>query len=53
MESISKYNIHGIKYVKLTELNELIRDMKQKALAGTEPGYMELTRISACRLCWR
>lgn len=41
MESISKYNIHGIDYVKLTELNELIRDMKQKAAAGTEPGYME------------
>ena len=41
MESISKYNIHGIEYVKLTELNELIRDMKQKAAAGTEPGYME------------
>ena len=41
MESISKYNIHGIEYVELTELNELIRDMKQKAAAGTEPGYME------------
>jgi len=41
MESISKYNIHGIEYVKLTELNELIRDMKQKASEGTEPGYIE------------
>ena len=41
MESISKYNIHGIEYVKLTELNELIRDMKRKASKGTEPGYIE------------
>lgn len=50
MESISKYNIHGIEYVKLTELNALIRDMKQKASAGTEPGYMETNpekRVSA------
>lgn len=41
MESISKYNIHGIEYVKLTELNDLIRDMKRKAKDGTEPGYIE------------
>ena len=42
MESISKYNIHGIEYVKLTELNELIRDMKQKALAGIHPDELEI-----------
>lgn len=41
MESISKYNIHGIDYVKLTELNDLICEMKRKAQEGTEPGYME------------
>jgi hypothetical protein len=41
MESISKYNIHGIDYVKVSELNDLIRDMKRKAQAGTEPGYIE------------
>ena len=41
METISKYNLHGIDYVKLTELNDLIREMKKKAQAGTEPGYIE------------
>ena len=39
MESISKYNLNGIEYVKLTELNELIKDMKRKSLDGREPGY--------------
>ena len=40
MESISKYNLNGIEYVKLTELNELIKDMKRKSFDGTEPGYI-------------
>lgn len=40
MESISKYNLNGIEYVKLTELNELIKDMKRKSLDGTEAGYI-------------
>lgn len=40
MESISKYNLNGIEYVKLTELNELIKAMKRKSLDGTEPGYI-------------
>ena len=34
MESISKYNLNGIEYVKLTELNELIKGMKRKSLDG-------------------
>lgn len=44
MESISKYNIHGIDYVKLNELNDLIYSMKRKAYAGEEPGYMNANR---------
>ena len=40
MESISKYNLNGIEYVKLTELNELIKAMKRKSLDGTEAGYI-------------
>lgn len=40
MESISKYNLNGIEYVELTELNELIKDMKRKCLDGAEPGYI-------------
>ena len=40
MESISKYNLNGIEYVKLEELNDLIRDMKRKSIDGTEPGYI-------------
>ena len=50
MEAISKYNIMGNDYVRLDELNELIRDMKRKAREGKEPGYMcsvESERISA------
>ena len=50
MESISKYNIHGVEYVKLDELNELIRQMKRKASEGEEPGYIcddENERIAA------
>ena len=39
MESISKYNLNGIEYVKLSELNELIKAMKRKSLDGREPGY--------------
>lgn len=39
MESISKYNLNGIEYVKLSELNELIKAMKRKCLDGREPGY--------------
>ena len=40
MESISKYNLNGIEYVKLSELNELIKAMKRKCFDGTEPGYI-------------
>ena len=40
MESISKYNLHGIEYVKLTELTDLVNEMKQKCMKGTEPGYI-------------
>lgn len=40
MESINKYNLNGIEYVKLTELNDLIRAMKRKCLDGREPGYI-------------
>lgn len=40
MESIRKYNLDGIEYVKLEELNYLIRDMKRKSMDGTEPGYI-------------
>ena len=39
MESISKYNLNGIEYVKLSELNDLIKTMKRKCLDGREPGY--------------
>ena len=50
MEAISKYNIMGNLYVRLDELNELVRDMKRKTREGKEPGYMcsvESERISA------
>lgn len=40
MEFISKYNLNGIEYVKLSELNELIKAMKRKCLDGREPGYI-------------
>ena len=40
MESISKYNLNGIEYVKLAELNDLIGAMKRKCLDGREPGYI-------------
>lgn len=40
MESISKYNLNGIEYVELTELNDLIKAMKRKCIDGTEPGYI-------------
>ena len=49
-EAISKYTIMGSEYVRLDELNALIREMKQKTREGTEPGYMcedEGKRISA------
>lgn len=42
-ESISKYNIIGNEYVRLDDLNELIRDMQKKHRASTEPGYMHET----------
>lgn len=50
MEAISKYNIMGHYYVRLDELNELVRDMKRKTREGKEPGYrccVESERISA------
>lgn len=40
MESISKYNLNGIEYVKLSELNDLIKAMKRKCIDGAEPGYI-------------
>lgn len=40
MESISKYNLNGIEYVKLSELNDLIKAMKRKCIDGEEPGYI-------------
>lgn len=40
MESISKYNFHGIEYVKLDELNALLVQMKKDAREGTKPGYI-------------
>ena len=39
-ESISKYTVMGNKYVRLDELNQLIRNMKNKCREGTEPGYI-------------
>lgn len=50
MESISKYNFHGIEYVKLDELNALLVQMKKDAREGTKPGYIcddEAKRIAA------
>lgn len=50
VEAITKYTILGSKYVKLNDLNELIKDMQRKTREGTEPGYMiedEHQRIAA------
>ena len=46
-EAISKYNIIGSEYVKLDDLNELIRDMQKKVREGKEPGYMGHTKEQA------
>lgn len=46
-EAISKYNIIGSEYVKLEDLNELIRDMQKKVREGKEPGYMNHTKEQA------
>lgn len=49
-ESISKFNIMGIEFVRLDDLNELIRDMQHKTREHKEPGYLiedEGQRISA------
>lgn len=43
-EAISKFNIFGSEYVKLEDLNELIRDMQRKTREGKEPGYMNQTK---------
>lgn len=43
-EAISKFTIFGIEYVKLEDLNELIRDMLRKTREGKEPGYMNQTK---------
>ena len=40
MEAISKYNLHGIEYVELKELNELLREMKKNIREGKKPGYL-------------
>lgn len=49
-EAISKYDIMGIRYVRLDELMALIRVMQRKHREATEPGYMHQNneqRISA------
>lgn len=43
-EAISKFTIFGSEYVKLEDLNELIRDMQRKTREGKEPGYMNQTK---------
>lgn len=43
-EAINKFNILGYEYVKLDDLNELVRDMQKKHRAATEPGYMHQNR---------
>ena len=40
MESISKYNFHGIEYVEMDELNKLIYEMKEATREGVKPGYI-------------
>ena len=40
VEAITKYTILGSEYVKLHDLNELIKDMQRKTREGKEPGYM-------------
>ena len=50
VEAITKYTILGSEYVKLHDLNELIKDMQRKTREGKEPGYMiedEHQRIAA------
>ena len=40
MESISKYNFHGIEYVELSELNELLHEMIKNYRVGEKPGFI-------------
>lgn len=43
-EAISKYTIMGIEFVRLDDLNNLIRVMQRKHREGKEPGYMNQTQ---------
>ena len=40
VESISKFNFHGIEYIEVRDLLALMKDMIKKYEAGQEPGYM-------------